>query len=228
MEEVLLRLVGGFEYEEIIVFKLDELFIWTLLLMSYLRSVAVAMQEEYDGRCRDTLYRFSSYKSWYLNKVIAATVSCAVITMLIVSGALFGALLWGKTRIGAVMATMDGFYSPAWHHCLVALLLLFCNALMMTQWQMLIHLVTGNIAAATTAFILPIVASLYACSNTYLHPVSALLNPINWGMYFRASCMSDPGFSLSMAILGQLGLAMSFALLGIYVAGKINLAGRKP
>ena len=63
LEEVLLTLVGGFEYEEIIAFKLDELFVWTLLLMSYLRCVSIAMQEEYDGRCKDTLYRFSSYLS---------------------------------------------------------------------------------------------------------------------------------------------------------------------
>ena len=32
IEEVLLTLVGGFEYEEIIAFKLDELFVWTRLL----------------------------------------------------------------------------------------------------------------------------------------------------------------------------------------------------
>lgn len=72
IEEVLLTLVGGFEYEEIIAFKLDELFVWTLLLMSYLRCVSIAMQEEYDGRCKDTLYRFSSYQSWYMNQAIAS------------------------------------------------------------------------------------------------------------------------------------------------------------
>lgn len=120
IEEVLLTLVGGFEYEEIIAFKLDELFVWTLLLMSYLRCVSIAMQEEYDGRCKDTLYRFSSYQSWYMNQAIAASVACAGITLLIVIGAVTGALLWGRGQFGAIMATMEGFYAPAWaalSHC---------------------------------------------------------------------------------------------------------------
>ena len=88
--------------------------------MSYLRCVSIAMQEEYDGRCKDTLYRFSSYRSWYMNQAIAASVACSRITLLIVIGAVTGALLWGRGQFGAIMATMEGFYEPAWaslSHC---------------------------------------------------------------------------------------------------------------
>ena len=228
IEEVLLTLVGGFEYEEIIAFKLDELFVWTLLLMSYLRCVSIAMQEEYDGRCKDTLYRFSSYQSWYMNQAIAASVACAGITLLIVIGAVTGALLWGRGQFGAIMATMEGFYAPAWQHCLIALGLLLCNALMLTQWQMLVHLVTGHVVTAAAAFLLPIVASLYACSNAYLHPISVQYNPINWGMYMRSNYMSDPGFPILRAVIGQLGIAAVCAWMGGLLARKVNLAGRHP
>ena len=211
IEEVLLTLVGGFEYEEIIAFKLDELFVWTLLLMSYLRCVSIAMQEEYDGRCKDTLYRFSSYRSWYMNQAIAASVACAGISLLIVIGAVTGALLWGRGQFGAIMATMEGFYEPAWHHC-----------------QMLVHLVTGHVVTAAAAFLLPIVASLYACSNAYLHPISVQYNPINWGMYMRSNHMSDPGFPILRAVIGQLSIAAVCAWMGGLLARKVNLAGRHP
>ena len=173
-----------------------------------------------------SIYRFPSYRSWYMNKAVAASVACAGITLLIVIGAVLGAFLWGRGRFGALMATVEGFYEPAWHHCLIALGLLFCNALMLTQWQMLVHLVTGHVVMATAAFLLPIVASLYACSNTYLHPISVQYNPINWGMYMRSNYMSDPGFPIIRAVLGQLGIAVMCAWIGGLVAGKVNLAGR--
>ncbi len=226
VEAVLLSLVGGFEYEEIIVFKLDELFVWTLLLMSYLRCVSIAMQEEYDGRCKDTLYRFSSYRSWYRNKVVASCVACIGITVVIALGAVLGAWVWGRGKFGAMITTMAGFYEPAWPHCLMALLLLLCSALMLTQWQMLIHLATGNVVMAIAAFVLPIIASLYSCSNAYLHPLGVQYNPINWGMYMRSSVMSDPGFPIARAVIGQLSIAALCALAGERLAGKVNLAGR--
>lgn len=46
---------------------------------------------------------------------------------MIVIGAVTGALLWGRGQFGAIMATMEGVYAPAWQHCLIALGLLLCN-----------------------------------------------------------------------------------------------------
>ncbi len=226
LEEVLLTYVGGFEYEEIIYFKLDQIFVWALMLLSYFWCVAIAMQEEYDGRCRDTLYRFSSYKRWYGSKVLAAWIACVGITLLIVIGGILSAFLWGKGRFGAVISDISGFYGPIWKHVLVAMLLLTCNALMLTAWQMLVHLLTGSIVAATAAFLLPIVVSLYACSNDYLNPITNQWSPINWGMYLRSEAMSDLGVPILRAVIGQLGIALLCGGLGMAFAGKVNMAGR--
>lgn len=224
LEEVVLGLIGGFEYEEIIVFKMDELFVWTMMLMSYLRCVIIPMQEEYEGRCVDSLYRFSNHRSWYVNKALAASLACIITTVIIVLGAIFGAVMWGKEWKWAIIASTNGNYAPAWQHCLISMGLLICQGIMLTQWQMLIHVITKSVVAAVAAFVIPVLLSLYTCSNSYLHPVSIQFNPINWGMYMRSNQMHTPGFSIEWAVCGQLSIAVLLALLGMKVVKKVDLA----
>ncbi len=226
IEDVLLRLVGGFAYEEIIALEMDSVFVWTLLLMSYLRCVLVVMQAEYGGRCKDSLYRFSTYRSWYTNKALAATISCIGITFFIALGAILGALVWGNTQWGAEMSSMNGDYLPTIYYCLMAMGLLLVNAIMLTQWQMLVHLATGNAVVATVAFMLPIVASLYSCSNVYIHPVMPQYNPINWGMLMRSNICSDPGFHIGIALCGESAIALLCFLTGRWLSSRVDLAGR--
>ncbi len=226
IEDVLLRLVGGFAYEEIIALEMDSVFVWTLLLMSYLRCVLVVMQAEYGGRCKDSLYRFSTYRSWYTNKALAATISCIGITFFIALGAILGALVWGNTDWGTEMCSINGDYLPTICYCLLAMGLLLVNAIMLTQWQMLVHLATGNAVVATVAFMLPIMASLYSCSNVYIHPVMPQYNPINWGMLMRSNICSDPGFDIGIALCGESAIALLCFLAGRWLSSRVDLAGR--
>lgn len=225
VETVYLGLMGGFAYEEIIALSLNEVFIWTLLGLTYLIGVLDSMQAEYEGRCRDTLYRFRSYRSWYLSKALAGAISCLVISALMSLGVLLGAVAWGAGACGGHMGLLAGSFVPAWQLCLLAFIMLTFNMVMLTQWQMLIHLVTGSVVAATAAFVLPILLNLYAASNTYLDR-APLYNPINWGMLYRSNLFSDPGFSLPIALTGQLGIALLCFLAAFYASSHVNLAGR--
>jgi hypothetical protein len=222
---IYLGLAGGFAYEEIIALALDNVFVWTLLALSYLVGIAGSMQAEYQGRCRDTLYRFASYRHWYTSKALAACVVCVLTSVLVVLGALAGGFLWGARDMGAQISTMDGLYADAWPYAMLAFLLLTANMIMLSQWQMLVHLLTGSVVAATAAFLLPILWGLYAASNTYLSS-APLYNPINWGMLYRSNLFAQPGFSLPLAFAGQLSIAALCFLLALIIVPHINLAGR--
>lgn len=225
IEYVYLGLVGGFGYVEIISLELDNLFIWTLTMLSFLLCISSSMQEEYSGRCKDTLHRFSSYRRWYMSKAIASIIACIVIGLIISFGVVLGSLVWGVKEVGVQLINNEGVLIPAWLYCLIALGLMLSNAIMLSQWQMTIHLLTNNIVITTIAYIFPVVVGLYSASNTYLS-LKPLKNPINWGMLLRSELMSNPGYDLLTAVVGQFGIALVCFLVGYFFSARVNLACR--
>ncbi|HPJ01733.1 MAG TPA: hypothetical protein PKU80_02705 [Candidatus Limiplasma sp.] len=225
VEHVYLGLAGGFGFEEIIALRLDDVFIWSLLMLSYLLCVSGSMQMEYGGRSKDTLYRFSSYRSWYASKALAAVICCIAVSFIILISVICTSFLLGNTRFGAAVSTTYSVFDPAWPYCLLAFAFLTMSAVMLTQWQMTIHLISGNIVLTTAAYLTPVVLSLYGASNTYISS-APLYNPINWGMLMRTTLFSQPGTPPLAAMLGQAGIACVCFIIGYVAAPKVNLGSR--
>ncbi len=222
---VIMNMFGGFVFEEIIVFQMDNLLIHALLLLTFWYSIGDSMQEEYSVLLKDTLYRFKSYRSWYVSKCIASVITCAVLCLTMMVGILISCGLLHVEKISGTVALIEGFPKSAYPYCLLAIGMFFLNAVMLSQFAMVIHLITGNLVFSFSCYLLPILLGLYGSSNTF-EDVRPLYHPINWGMLLRSNLMSDPGFPLLLGIGGQVAIALLAFLVGIFLCPKLNIALR--
>ena len=218
-----LETFGGFEYQEFI--DVHAIIRWTLLLLPWFFAVLFSMEGELSGGCQTTLYRFCSYRRWYLSKVVASACACGVIMAAVFFGVLLGSWAFGITRWDIRLTDSSGFSKDALPFCLAASLLLYCHVLMLTQWQMLWQLLTGSSAVAAAAYLLLPIVGVHGASNIE-GSLMPLYSPANLGMLIRSDRLAVPGFSFTGAIIAQLVIAAICAAIGLGAVKHCRIASR--
>lgn len=156
---------------------------WVLLMMPPMVGVAINLQRELSPRKFITLNRFGGKQRWWLSKCAASALSTLLyVAVMFLSTALF-AWLVGARGLSVTLQDAEGFLSYETRPLWLMFLLVAGQALMLTQLQCIVHMISGSMVLGAACYLLPMIGCLIHYS-LFDHPAH-MNNPYNWGMLLK-------------------------------------------
>jgi hypothetical protein len=165
---------------------------WILLLLPPMTGVAYTLDRELSGRQVITLYRYGSIRAWWSSKSYATILYAILSVCIMFIWSILLSFFFGGRGLQVYMADTDGFMIANYRVIPTMFFQFLLHVIMLTQVQVLFHLVFMDMRAGVIAYLLPIASLLVACSN-----VEAIRNiwvPVNWGMIVRSELFCTNGY----------------------------------
>ena len=162
--------------------------IWVLTLMPPVMGMAINLQRELGTRMTQTLYRHPSKMAWWRSKCLASVFYTLVCTIAMFLSVMVAGGLLGADGIAIYIEDSDGFATKNVVILLTLFVIFLGQVLMLTQLQMLVHLVSGSMQLAVLSYIMPLIVSLIFFS--LFDRAVNIHSPYNWGMLLRTELFS--------------------------------------
>lgn len=167
--------------------------LWTLVMLPPMMGIALNLDREIRSRRLITINRFPSKQQWWSSKCLACFIYAFVCTCAMFFSVAFVGVLTGARGFALFLPDADGFMVKNYLIILKLFLLFFGQVLMLTQFQAVVHLISGRMQIGILAYILPFIASLISYS-IFDRAINESI-PYNWGILVRTDLFS-PSFML--------------------------------
>lgn len=162
--------------------------IWVLTLMPPVMGMAINLQRELGTRMTQTLFRHPSKMAWWRSKCLASVIFALICAVTMFLSVMVAGGLLGADGIAIYIESSDGFAVEDVTVLWTLFIIFLGQVIMLTQLQMLVHLVSGSMQLAVLSYMMPLIASLMLFS---LFDRAVNINsPYNWGMLLRTNLFS--------------------------------------
>lgn len=165
---------------------------WTLLLLPPMMGIALNLEREMGERALVTMNRYGSVHKWWVYKSLALVAYAVLCIAIMAATTALVAYATGAQGFAVYGEDSDGFSVQRTDVIWMALALFTCHVLMLTQLQILIHVVSNDMRVAVLCYIVPVVALLVMMSN--VDHVANMWNPYSWGMLLRTNIFAGNGY----------------------------------
>lgn len=146
-------------------------------------------------------------------------------------------LIAGGRGVSVYRTDSSGFSVATTEVLWIGLIVFILQVIMLTQLQVLVHLVSGNAQLGMLSYVVPLVTSLIAFSG--FDKLNNMQLPWNWGILMRSSIFSPPmmevadhspiplcSIPIDRAILQQIIVVVMLFLLNIKLFNVVNITER--
>lgn len=204
--------------------------IWILTMMPPAMGMAINLQRELGTRMTQTLFRHPSKTAWWRSKCFASILYAVACTATMFLSVTVVAYILGADGLAIYVEDSDGFLSADVGILGTLFFIFLGQVIMLTQFQMLVHLLSGSMQLAVLSYIMPLIVSLIFFS--LFDRANNINSPYNWGMLLRTELFSpqfmegdgEP-FPLASTPMNMALRNEYLAALGLFV---INMVAVKP
>ena len=211
--------------------------LWVLILLPPMLGTAINMEREVGSRSQITLLRFPSRKSWWHSKCTSFLFYSVICVIVMYSAVAIAGLIAGGRGVSVYRTDSSGFSVATTEVLWIGLIVFILQVIMLTQLQVLVHLVSGNAQLGMLSYVVPLVTSLIAFSS--FDKLNNMQLPWNWGILMRSSIFSPPmmevadhspiplcSIPIDRAILQQIIVVVMLFLLNIKLFNVVNITER--
>ena len=169
---------------------------WAMLLLPPMMGIALNLEREIGERSLITMNRYGSIQKWWLYKSLALMAYVVVCITVMVATTALVAYATGAKGFSVYGEDTNGFSVQRSDVIWMAIALFTVHIMMLTQLQILVHVVSNDMRLAVLFYMIPVVAFLVMMSN--VDHMANELNPYSWGMILRTGIFARNGYFISV------------------------------